>query len=93
MATATGFILEEKPVVDWNNHAVGTVLDIRKDPRTHDARQLVVNLTQEAQDLLGVQDELITIPIDHVFGIRRDRVQLNRSLQELARQELAELTR
>lgn len=83
----TGFVLEEKPVVDWNNVPVGTVLDIRKDPRTHDARDLVVNLTPEAQDALGLRDDLLTIPVDHVFGIRRDRVQLDRSIQELAKLE------
>lgn len=94
MDRVTGFVLEEKPVVDWNNMSVGTVLDIRKDPRTRDARQLVVNLTPEAQDALGVQDDLLTIPIEHVFGIRRDRVQLNRSLAELARVEkMTELLR
>lgn len=94
MDRVTGFVLEEKPVVDWNNMSIGTVLDIRKDPRTHEARDLVVNLSPEAQDRLGVRDDLLTIPIDHVFGIRRDRVQLNRSLQELARVEkLTELLR
>jgi len=90
----SGFVLEEKPVVDWNNVAVGTVMDIRKDPRRGNARHLVVNLTPAAQDLLGVHDELITIPINHVFGIRRDQVRLDRSIQELARiEQLQELTR
>ncbi|MHB8586165.1 MAG: hypothetical protein ACYDDF_10090 [Thermoplasmatota archaeon] len=81
-----GFVLEEKPVFDWNREPVGTVVDMHRDPRTNAARAIVVNLTPAAQQNLGT--DLVTIPLDRVFAIRRDGVTLDRSLHELRRFEV-----
>lgn len=82
-----GFVLDEKPVYDWNRVPVGTVVDTRRDARTHAALELVVNLTPEAQQNLGGAGELLTIPLSHVFAIRKDSVLLDRSLLELRKQD------
>lgn len=83
-----GFVLDEKPVFDWNRVPVGTVIDTRRDARTHAAVGLVVNLTPEAQQNIGGGEELLTIPISHVFAIRKDSVLLDRSLHELRRADV-----
>lgn len=83
-----GFILEDKPVYDWNRFPIGTVSDLRRNPRTKGTRQVVVNLSAEAKTHLGTTDDLLEIPISYVCGIRQDAVSLDRSLSELRRIEL-----
>lgn len=84
-----GFVLDEKPVFDWNRVPIGTVVDTRRDPRTNATRALIVNLNPQAQKNLGSGEDLVTIPLDRVFAIRRDAVTLDRSLEELRRFEVA----
>lgn len=76
--------LETKPVFDWDNRPVGTILGSELDPKTHDPRSLIIGLSSDARDLLGVDKETIELPFDYVFGIRRDQVRLSRGMQELA---------
>ncbi|HVL49565.1 MAG TPA: hypothetical protein VM889_13495 [Candidatus Thermoplasmatota archaeon] len=83
-----GFVLDDKPVFDWNHVPIGTVADIRKDPKTRSAREIIVNVSPDARRRLGLHDELLEIPISYVFGIRRDAVTLDRSVQELRRFEV-----
>ena len=83
-----GFVLDDKPVFDWNRFPIGTVADLRKDPKTKATRQVVVSLTPEAKTRLGADDDLLEIPISYVCGIRKDAVSIDRSLEELKRIEL-----
>ncbi len=82
-----GFVLSDKPVFDWNQNPVGKVADVGRDPKTQAAESLVVNLGDEDVDAGEVQEEVLTIPIKYVFGIRRDSVTLDRSIEELLRIE------
>lgn len=78
-----GFILDDKPVYDWNGAPLGVVSDLERDPKTRAARRLIVNLTPEAKHTIGTAGDSLEIPISYVFGIRKDAVSLNRSAQEL----------
>ena len=83
-----GFVFEKKPVYDWNHVPVGTVSGAVRDPKTRAARQLVLRLTPEAQDKLGVEEPTLELPASFVFGVRRDSVTLDRSLTELKKIDL-----
>ncbi len=85
MDDVRGFVLEDKPVFDWNRFPLGTVADIRKDPRTRATRHVVVTLSPEAKTTLGTVEDLMEIPIAYVCGIRKDAVALDRSVEELRR--------
>lgn len=78
-----GFVLDEKPVFDWNHVAVGKVVTTRRDPKTHATTQLVLTLTPEARTQLGTEASTLDIPASLVFGMRRDSVTLDRSISEL----------
>ena len=78
-----GFVFEKKPVYDWNHVPVGTVSGAVRDPKTRAASKLVLTLTPEAQDKLGMEDATLELPASFVFGVRRDSVTLDRSLTEL----------
>ncbi|HWH08966.1 MAG TPA: hypothetical protein VNX21_07180 [Candidatus Thermoplasmatota archaeon] len=80
-----GFVLEQKPVFDWNHVPVGRVTTARRDPKTRATTQLVLTLSPEAQTQLGVPDATLEVPASLVFGVRRDAVTLDRSLSELKR--------
>ena len=75
--------LETKPVFDWDNRPVGTILGSELDPKTHDPRSLIIGLSNDAREFMGVDRETIELPFDLVFGIRRDQVRLSRGLTEL----------
>lgn len=79
----SGFIFADKPVFDWNKVPIGTIADLRRDPKTHAARQLVVTLTPQAKTQMGTKEDLVEIPVSYVFGIRKDAVSLDRSVEEL----------
>lgn len=83
-----GFILDDKPVFDWNRFPLGTVTDLRRDPKTRATRHVVVNLSPEAKTHLGTSDDLLEIPISYVCAIRKDAVGLDRSVEELRRIEM-----
>ncbi|MHB8605190.1 MAG: hypothetical protein ACYDCK_08010 [Thermoplasmatota archaeon] len=84
-----GFILDDKPVYDWNRFRLGTVADLRRDPKTRETRQLVVTLSAEAKAQMGTREDIVEIPVDYIFGIRKDAVSLDRSVGELSRLEVA----
>jgi len=77
--------LEDKVVYDWHRVPLGTVVDARRDPKTHATTSLIVNLTPDARHRMGTKSELVTIPASFVCGIRRDAVTLDRSVRELQR--------
>ena len=79
------FLFEAKPVFDWNRVPIGTVSETRRDPRTREARQLVLTLTPEAKKRLGTTAKTLELPANLVFGVRRDELTLDRSLTELKR--------
>lgn len=83
--------LREKLVLDWNNFAIGRIRDAEVDPKTKTVRSLVIHLSEEARTRIGARAPQLTIPIDYVFGIRRGEVTLDRSFDELRREELAQL--
>lgn len=76
--------LETKPVFDWNDEPLGTVLGSEQDPDTHDPMSLIVGLSADAQEDLGTEKDTVALPFDMVFGIRRDEVRLERGVQEIA---------
>lgn len=76
-------IFEQKPVFDWNRVPVGRVASARRDPKTHDTRQLVLTLTPEAQKQLGTEEMTLELPASMIFGMRRDAVTLDRPISEL----------
>lgn len=78
-----GFILEQKPVFDWNHVPVGHVAAARRDPKTQTTTQLVITLSPEAKTELGVTT--LEVPASLLFGMRRDEVTLDRSISELKR--------
>lgn len=82
-----GFVLHDKPVLDWNQNPVGTVEEVTRDPATEAAEDLIVSLSSEAKDEMAESDEQLEIPLSYVFGIRRDSVTLDRSLDEISRME------
>lgn len=82
-----GFVLHDKPVLDWNQNQVGTVDEVTRDPATEAAEELVVSLTSEARSEMAEAEEQLEIPLSYVFGIRRDSVTLDRSLDEISRME------
>lgn len=82
-----GFVLEQKPVFDWNHVPVGRVVTTRRDPKTRAATQLVLTLTPEARTQLGTEAQTVELPASLVFGMRRDSVTLDRSLSELKKIE------
>ena len=78
-----GFVFEQKPVFDWNHVPVGTVSTTLRHPRTGATRQLVLQLSPEAQSQLGTEESTLEVPTSLVFGMRKDGVTLDRSLGEL----------
>lgn len=82
-----GFVLESKPVFDWNHVPVGKVSTTRRDPKTRATTQLVLALSPEAQTQLGTKEPTIELPASFVFGMRRDAVTLDRPLSELKKIE------
>jgi hypothetical protein len=82
-----GFLLDEKPVFDWNKVPLGRVTTTRRDPKTRATTQLVLTLSPEAQTQLGVQGSTIELPASFVSGMRRDGVTLDRSISELKKIE------
>jgi hypothetical protein len=82
-----GFVLEQKPVFDWNHVPVGKVVTTRRDPKTRAATQLVLTLTPEARTQLGAESQTVELPASLVFGMRRDSVTLDRSISELKKIE------
>lgn len=85
MQTTDGFVLEQKPVFDWNHVPVGRVTDARRDPKTRATTGLVLTLSPEAQTELGLASPTLEVPASLVFGVRRDGLTLDRSLSELKR--------
>lgn len=86
-STIDGFILDKKPVVDWNQVPLGTVTLAQRDPKTHQTRRFTLELTPEARQTLGTEEASIELPISYVFGMRRDGVMLDRSMTELKKNE------
>lgn len=82
-----GFVLHDKPVLDWNQNPVGTVEEVTRDPATEAAEELVVDLSEAARREMADSEEQLEIPLSYVFGIRRDSVTLDRSLEEIGRME------
>lgn len=82
-----GFVLEQKPVFDWNHVPVGRVVTTRRDPKTRAATQLVLTLSPEARTQLGTEAQTVELPASLVFGLRRDSVTLDRSISELKKIE------
>lgn len=80
-----GFVFDKKPVFDWNHVPVGHVEETRRDPKTHTTRRLVLTLSPEARSQLGADS--LELPASLVFGMRRDQVTLDRSLDELKKIE------
>lgn len=76
--------LETKPVFDWDHEPLGTILGSEHDPKTRDPTSLIIGLSPDARDRLGVEKETISLPFEYVFGIRRDEVRLSRGVGELA---------
>lgn len=72
-----------KTVVDWNHRPVGHVAREQRDPRTKTVRSLVIHLTGEAQRALHAEHRELVIPVQFVFGVRRDEVTLDRPLETL----------
>lgn len=83
-----GFVFDKKPVFDWNHVPVGHVKETQRDPRTHATRNLVLTLSPEARSELGAATDSIELPASFVFGMRRDQVTLDRSLNELKKIDL-----
>lgn len=73
----------ERVVFDWNNMAIGIVKAEKRDPRTREVRELVVNLNDAAKNLAGSTEAVVTIPASFIFGLRRDQVTLDRSFDEI----------
>ncbi len=86
--TPDGFVLEHKPVFDWNHVAVGRVTTAERDPKTRTMRRLTLELTPEARASLGTDAGSIDVPASYIFGMRRDAVTLDRSLTELRKIEV-----
>ena len=84
-----GFVFEQKPVFDWNHVPVGTVSTALRNPRTGATRQLVLQLSPEAQSTLGTQESTIEVPTSLVFGMRKDGVTLDRSITELKKIDIS----
>ena len=82
-----GFVLEQKPVFDWNHVPVGRVTGARRDPKSGAATQLTLTLSPEAKTELGTSEATLDVPASLVFGMRRDGVTLDRSIGELKRIE------
>lgn len=78
-----GFVFDKKPVFDWNHVPIGHIKETLRDPRTNATRNLVLTLSPEARTELGASTESIELPASFVFGMRRDQVTLDRSLNEL----------
>lgn len=76
-------VFERKPVFDWNQVPLGTVSTTNRNPKTRDTRGLVLRLTPEARTELGTSEETLELPASFVFGMRRDGLTLDRSLEEL----------
>ena len=86
-------VFDRKPVFDWNQMPVGTVASARRDPKTHATRQIVLQLSPEAQRQLGTREATLELPASMIFGVRNDGVTLDRSLTELKRSELTSFVR
>lgn len=86
-ASQRTFILEDKVVYDWHRVPLGTVVDARRDPKTHATTSLIVNLTPDARSRMGTSNEILAIPASYVAGIRKDAVTLDISVRELGRIE------
>lgn len=82
-----GFVLHDKPVLDWNQNPVGTVEEVTRDPATEAAEDIIVSLSEDARSEMAESEEQLEIPLSYVFGIRRDSVTLDRSLDEIGRME------
>ncbi|MGQ0537148.1 MAG: hypothetical protein ACT4PT_13885 [Methanobacteriota archaeon] len=82
-----GPAFEARPVFDWNNFELGVVTGTTSDARKG-VQSLIVDLNDKAKTRMG-QAERLEVPVGFVFGIRRDEVVLDRSVEELRRHELA----
>lgn len=78
-------IYESRPVFDWNNFELGTCTETEFDTKTHEAKSLTVTLSREAEARVG--RSRLNVPVDFVFGIRKDEVMLDRSIDELSGSE------
>jgi len=78
--------LREKLVCDWNNFAIGRIHEAKVDPKTKAIRSLVISLSPEAHQRMPGAANLV-IPVDYVFGVRREQVTLDRSFDEIRRLE------
>ncbi len=80
--------INERAVYDWNRRMVGTVQDVQMDPKTHAARDLIVNLSPEVREALGAGEGPVRIPMNFVSGIRRESLTLDRGINELRQIEV-----
>lgn len=82
-----GFLLEQKPVFDWNRVPLGHVSTAQRDPKTRAMKRITLELSPEAQTTLGTNVAHIDVPASFIFGMRRDGVTLDRSVTELRKIE------
>lgn len=75
---------EDKPtVVDADETPLGRV---REAEEASEAGPLHVELSRRARGELGTREETLAIPLADVQGLRRDEVQLRRTVDEMAAQ-------
>lgn len=76
-----------RPVYDWNRAPLGVVVH---EPRPDAApRALVVSLHPEVRTRLGIEADVLEVPLRYVFSIRRDAITLSESIAVLTRGDAA----
>jgi hypothetical protein len=73
----------EKVVLDGQGVRIGHLRHVVADARTREPRTLLVALTPEARAMVGAL-QTVAVPARFVWGVRRDQVTLDRSLEEIA---------
>ncbi|HEV8360401.1 MAG TPA: hypothetical protein VGR28_08120 [Candidatus Thermoplasmatota archaeon] len=73
---------QPRRVLDWHSREVGHVLGAHRDPRTHQIDSLLVRLSPEARARIPARGSSMIVPMRRVFGLRRDEITLDCSLEE-----------
>ncbi|MBI4394157.1 MAG: hypothetical protein HY556_10245 [Euryarchaeota archaeon] len=90
MSKAIDFGFDARVVKDWNNEEVGRIVSTEVDPSTRTVKSLVIGLSADAKGKLGANEAVVTVPMNMVYGIRRNEVMLDRSVSELKRIDLVQ---
>jgi hypothetical protein len=70
-------------VLDWNSFDLGRVRGQHRDPHTHAVDAIVVRLSPEARAVLQAGAQDIVVPVQRVFGVRREEIILDCSVKAL----------